>query len=203
MNKVIVSLACASALISGVMAEESGVFVGLEAGLGDFKAERTVTQQGTDTEIASGGRYGLTLGYKRFFTPRIGLRYYANVSFNNFSKQGDTVRLTNYGANVDFLGNFIATESVSFGGFIGIGLGGNAWHNRAFPAIKALATTFNKNGFDLALNVGLRTNLFTHHGIEIALRMPLFANNIVEGATTGRLDYENTYNVVARYIFSF
>ena len=196
------SLALASALASGVMAEESGVFVGIEVGRGDFKGERT-SQQGIDTRIASGERYGLSFGYKKFFSPKIGLRYYANVSFNNFSKQGDTLRLTNYGANVDFLGNFISTESVSFGGFIGLGLGGNTWENRAFPAMRALATTFNKNGFDFALNVGLRTNIASHHGIEIALRMPLFANNIVEGATTGRLDYQNTYNMVARYVFSF
>ncbi|MGX3098702.1 outer membrane beta-barrel protein [Helicobacter sp. 23-1046] len=84
-----------------------------------------------------------------------------------------------------------------------MGLGGNAWHNKAFLAMKALATTFKKNSFDFALNVRLRTNIASHHGIEIALRMPLFANNIVDGDITGRLDYENTYNAVARYVFSF
>lgn len=88
MNKVIVSLACASALTSIAIAEESGVFVGVEASRGDFKAQRTIAQQGIVTEIASGERYGLVAGYKQFFNPHIGRRYYANVSFNNFSKQG-------------------------------------------------------------------------------------------------------------------
>ena len=55
------------------------------------------------TEIASGERYGLLAGYKQFLNSHIGLRYYANVSFNNFGKQGDTIRLTNYGVKWRFI----------------------------------------------------------------------------------------------------
>ncbi|MGX3098703.1 hypothetical protein [Helicobacter sp. 23-1046] len=84
MNKVMINLA----LNKHSNSRESGVFVGVEASRGDFKAQRTIAQQGIVTEIASGERYGLLAGYKQFFNFHIGRRYYANVSFNDFSKQG-------------------------------------------------------------------------------------------------------------------
>ena len=74
MKKGIMSLALASALASGVMAEESGVFVGAEVGYGDI---------GITGQLAGAlaTQTGLVAGYKQFFNPHIGLRYSANISF--------------------------------------------------------------------------------------------------------------------------
>lgn len=211
MNKGIISLALAGALASGVMAEENGAFVGLEVGYGELGISGQLAGQvATQTEDAI--KYGLVAGYKQFFNPHIGLRYYANISF--YESQGasgpgatggeNLTSVLNYGANIDFLGNFIATEYVDFGGFIGVGIGANTWFNQTLQDAKDLGLKVSDTGFNFALNVGLRTNLFAHHGIEVAARIPLTSNTVFdESITNSKVDFDKTYSVTARYIFSF
>ena len=154
-------------------------------------------------------RYGLVAGYKQFFNPHIGLRYYANISFQqSLGVSGGTggeelTSFLNYGANVDLLGNFIATEHFDFGAFVGIGLGANTWFNQILTDAKDLGLKVSTTGFDFALNVGLRTNLFSHHGIEIAARVPFLANTVFDAALDSKVDFSSNYSVTARYIFSF
>lgn len=78
---------------------------------------------------SDGVYYGFVAGYKHFFTPYLGLRSYVNfdVLHTKFSEQGSSMRanLFTYGVNVDFLGNFLSTSVVDFGGFVGLWLGGN------------------------------------------------------------------------------
>ena len=132
-----------------VLAEESGGFVGVEVGYGeaeiviiDSSAPRNDSTRGVD--FSGGGvAYGFTLGYKQFFTPYFGLRYYVNVNalhatlkpYTTIPKgmhfltnaKKSSVMLLNYGANIDFLANVLAGESVDLGGFVGLGIGGDSW----------------------------------------------------------------------------
>ena len=124
---------------------------------------------------ANGVSYGFVAGYKQFFNEYLGLRYYANVDLTHATFKITDFRpiLVNYGVNVDFLGNFVVTEIADFGGFIGLGIGGNSWVGKDMQDMK---NSYNSEGtnikikdtsFDVALNVGLRTNIAKHHGLEV------------------------------------
>ena len=167
----------------------------------------------------SGLNYGFVGGYKQFFTPNLGLRYYVNLDLHhNMSKHKDDVKkldiiAINYGVNVDFLGNFIAENGIDFGAFIGLGIGGNTWSSKDLDDFedREVATVaqavgqiwkLSKTSFDLSLNVGLRTNIATNHGLEVAVRVPFLPVTLMkqDGIKT---TLGQTYNVLARYTFSF
>lgn len=239
LSKMVTSVAAASVLASGVYAEESGVFVGLEAGsvgYGNLNAEihTETTTNGQTTKRNSnikGGadsfHYGITVGYKHFFTPKLGLRGYANFNHTYGEAPTKTSRffsLFNYGVNVDFLGNFYSAENADVGGFIGLGLGANSLAGNVIKETRdMLKTTFNQlqggsgsvstpaASFDVALNVGLRANLAKHHGIEAVARVPFLPATIGEldysvanaGSTKQTYQIRNTWNFNVRYTYSF
>lgn len=70
---------------------------------------------------------------------------------------------------------------------------------------------FNDTGFDIWLNVGLRTNIAKHHGLEVAVRVPFIPVKFIEHKQVGGGEYDSitTYtfgqnvSVLARYTFSF
>ena len=162
----------------------------------------------------SGLNYGFVGGYKQFFTPYLGLRYYVNVDLHhNMSKykevDPDTLKketqeiiIANYGANVDFLGNFISSESVDFGGFVGVGIGANILTGKDIEDMKNDNGNIKTTDFDLSLNVGLRTNIATNHGIEVVARVPFLPITIVNERGV-KYTLGQTYSVLARYTFSF
>lgn len=153
------AIASVLATMSAANAEKSGAFVGLEAGVNIGTQERGNGGLG-DSKIKKyllGGSYGFIAGYKQFFTSHIGLRYYANLNLKHSTEDITNSRdnlpefiWLNYGANVDFLGNFVSRENVDFGGFVGLGLGANT----------EIRSTTN---LDVALNVGLRTTFYSKH----------------------------------------
>ena len=209
----LVSIVAVAVLLSATsaFAEDSGGFVGFGIGGGGtaFKVE---VGDASEKDTYSGLNYGFIGGYKQFFTPHLGLRYYVNVDLHhNMSKlSGQTetpeIIIANYGVNVDFLGNFVSNETLDFGGFIGLGLGANTlagkWIKDAKDSFKASGVKFTDTGFDIALNVGLRTNIATNHGLEVVARVPFLPVTVVnEGGVKYTLGQE--YSVLARYTFSF
>ena len=232
-------------------AEESGGFVGFGIGGGNLKSD---TNLNTDTggagddinttkkKNAGGVSYGFVGGYKQFFTPYLGLRYYANVDLTHadvvagvvnmygvgepFYGKNSQAILLNYGVNVDFFGNFVVTEMVDFGGFIGFGIGGNTIMGKYVDDLKKIQSTFDlgaadigakitesklqTTNVDVALNVGLRTNIAKYHGVELAVRVP-FIKITTLGVTMemggGKMTTKSTISqnvrVLARYTFSF
>ena len=124
--------------------------------------------------------------------------------------KGETTALeavfVNYGANVDFLGNFVSNETLDFGGFIGLGIGENTLTGKDIEDMKKgtkeSGINLTTTGFDIALNVGLRANIATHHGLEVAVRVPFLpiAMANMEGA---KYTFGQEYRVLARYTFSF
>ena len=233
----LVSIAVAAVLLSATsaFAEESGVFLGAEIGYGGEKHETktaVIIAQATLKHDGGGIKYGVVVGYKQFFTQYFGLRYYANVSIMHGNLKNDDYigtiwktrlngNLINYGANVDFLANFVANETLDFGAFIGLGIGGNTWSSKDLDDFedREVATVaqavgqiwkLSKTSFDLSLNVGLRTNIATHHGIELVAKVPFLETKLLDksvsmngnsGSVKSTLTH--TFSVTARYIFSF
>lgn len=198
--KYIISSTLALALASSALvAEESGAFVGVGVGYGASQVKF-----GSEKTDLNGISYEVIAGYKQFFTPSFGLRYYANFAYADASgKPKDSSEkikgnVMDYGVNVDALYNFV-TGGTDFGAFLGLGLGANTWGGKSFKDAK-----LDKTGFNLALNVGLRSVIAQNHGIEIAARVPFIATTLQKAATdTPKMTGSHTYNVGVRYIFSF
>ena len=218
MKKLLVSSIAAMALTSSVVvAEESGAFVGLGLGFGgsSLKAEMSIGGVSTkDTANGSGLNYGLIAGYKQFFTDSFGLRYYANIDYNSSKIKMDTEKVAlnaiNYGVNVDALYNFVSSDGMDFGAFLGLGLGANTWSGKAVDAGKEMAKQANKSlsttGFDLALNAGLRGVFAKQHGVEVFARVPFIATTMLdakEGTESVKYSTSRNYNAGVRYTFSF
>lgn len=170
----------------------------------------TTKGDGATTKInRSGLNYGFIGGYKQFFTPNLGLRYYVNLDLHHnmsknkkMDKKKPDIIAINYGVNVDFLGNFIAENGIDFGAFIRLGIGANTLTGKYIKDVKANVEKFSDTGVDVALNVGLRTNIATNHGLEVAVRVPFLPVTVMkEGGAKYTLG--QTYNILARYTFSF
>ena len=208
-GKIIVPLALASGA-SSVYAERSGAFVGAEIGIGGGEAKSSYykcqntdqtkpechnPKQGSERLVSGEGvDYGFVAGYKLFITRYFGLRAYANVNVAHLaleaqeSKDSQAQKLNatalKYGANVDFLANFMISGESSLGGFLGFGMGANTWLGKDLGGLRgiyeanfsteeiALLQGLKRNitGFVMSLNVGLRGTLNKHHGIEFAFR---------------------------------
>lgn len=204
-------LACSLAFVpSTSKAESSAAFVGVELGYGQGNIQKN---QG----YLRGVQYGITAGYKQFFMPYVGLRYYANLSFMHapgiYDKDGNeisagekkTTTLLNYGVNVDFLANFVAGEDFDFGAFVGVGVGANTWLKAGY--LENAPSDWKLTSLDVALNVGLRTNIAKHHGIEVLGRVSfldteLYKTTTAQGTTEKAL-ISHPYSVTARYTYSF
>lgn len=206
-KKCVLSSAVALALASSAsFAEESGAFVGVGVGYGgsQVKSGEKMNLDGISYEIIA--------GYKQFFTPSFGLRYYANFAYADASgKPKDSSEkikgnVMDYGVNVDALYNFIADDSLSFGAFLGLGLGLNSWSGSLITGLKddmaGLGAKVTTSGFGAALNVGLRTEIAKAHGIELAARVPFVATTLVNKDGL-KVTATHNYNVGLRYIFSF
>lgn len=205
-------LACSLAFVpSASKAESSAPFVGVELGYGEGRAN-------TDQAYLRGVQYGITAGYKQFFMPYVGLRYYANFSVmhapgvydkdgNDLPQYDKTTSLLNYGANIDLLANFVAGEDFDFGAFVGVGVGAYTWLRSGYIEQQAPKNA-KLTHLDVALNVGLRTNIAKNHGIEVLGRVSfldgkVYNNPATNGNPASTLKVSHPYSVTARYTYSF
>ena len=203
-------LACSLAFVPNLAsAESSAPFVGVELGYGEGRVN-------TDQVYLRGVQYGITAGYKQFFMPYVGLRYYANFSVmhapGGYDKDGNdiatldkkTTSLLNYGVNIDFLANFVAGEDFDFGAFVGVGVGAYTWLKSGY--LENAPSDWKLTHLDVALNVGLRTNIAKNHGIEVVGRVSFLDGNVYSttfNGTTSTLKVSHPYSVTARYTYSF
>lgn len=211
-------LACSLAFVPNLAsAESSAPFVGVELGYGEGKVNVNTDKVNTDQVYLRGVQYGITAGYKQFFMPYVGLRYYANFSVMHapgaYDKDGNelvsqekkTTSLLNYGVNVDFLANFVAGEDFDFGAFVGVGVGAYTWLKSGY--LENATSDWKLTHLDVALNVGLRTNIAKNHGIEVLGRVSFLDGNVYNTTTTNgtstKLDVSHPYSVTARYTYSF
>ena len=187
--------------------ENDGGFVGVDLGYSmiawqsdygqyDKNATPNYTESLRNKNIF-GVSYGLIIGYKQFFNEYIGARYYARFGANHGALKQDSfsqMDLIDYSANVDFLANVYANEMLSFGLFVGLGIGGNTIvgkyvsdTKRKLRDIVANDTNLSQRGinikthtthFDFAINAGFRLNVGANHGVELAARVPLLPKSV-------------------------
>ena len=202
----------------------------------------TTGQRGGEKLSSNGGvDYGFVAGYKLFITPYFGVRAYANINVAHLALEAGggqvyqkaNATMLNYGANVDLLGNFLVMKDSSFGGFVGLGIGGNSWLGKDLDRLRGVYETSlspeeiallgglkrNITSFDMALNVGLRGTLQKAHGVEIAFRVSFLGTREFYGFheewgqsnNVGYLAKEikaetvlyNPYSILLRYTYSF
>lgn len=186
--------------ISPLLAEESGWFVGAEFGTSGVEIEYEYCRDRVlfeDSRCAidpqeqqfDGYKWGLLGGYKQFFTPKFGLRYYGSFDMGAYSYEArnvSNVEFTNklneytFYFNIDILYNFIANDTWDFGVFGGVGFGGVLYK---YTMGGGTRINFGKEGysqidtardFNIKLNLGLRTNIAKRHGIELFAHFGLF-----------------------------
>ena len=226
-NKIALSLAVAGILgASSALAETDGAFVGLQAGYGGLKLKIEgesnnggVVEKDPSESISAGGfRYGFVAGYKQFFTPEFGARYYASFDLGTDYKKditdayGDktTIKVNSYNitANADALYNFISSNDLDLGAFLGLSLGYAHHTVKVEPANDM--PDIKPSGFDLGINFGLRTNIAQNHGIELysrfgVLRQKKELKDTYEDGSSYTQTYkaQQPYQVGLRYTFSF
>lgn len=211
-RKIIISIVLLFGGANIALAEESGAFFGIGIGGGGTTLVKDSNGE-IHKETLGGINYGIIDGYRQFFTPNLGLRYYINIDLHhNLAKSSGTrhnLMIIDYGVNVDFLWNFISSESLDFGLFLGMGVGGNTIIG------KPIATNTTA---DMVLNVGLRTNIATNHGLEIAVRVPVLSplygkspSKELPGISKEEFNrdynkqsqrYSQKFSVILRYTFS-
>ncbi len=213
MKKFMTSGAVALVLSSGVMAEESGAFVGLDLGLTSLNKMTYENSGGNSGTYAFGNlRYGLVGGYKWFFSENIGLRAY--VALNNGAnylqtadaRSGNQFNSLFVNANVDFLNTFYNSEQVSAGWFAGLSLGAGIHSSGAVKIVTQSSNLSNVSGFDLGINLGLRTLFGKHHGIEFFTRFGVIgASARAEYPNNSKTDMSTNqiYNAGIRYTYNF
>ena len=194
------------AIILFFVAEESGVFGGNAVGYGTPHIKVSNVSGDTSKTDYNGITFAFIAGYKQFFTPNFGLRYYINV--NTIGKDvGQKFRgtLMDYGVNIDMLYNFIARPNANLGFFLGAGAGANTWGKDIGKDI-ADSKNVKKTAFSAGLNFGLRSVFAKHYGLEIAARVPFTKTTIFDGDNGGqkiKMTGSYDYNVELRYIFNF
>ena len=208
-NKIALSFALAGILgASTALAETDGAFVGVQAGYGGLKVKQESTGESL-SENLTGFRYGFLAGYKQFFTPEFGARYYASVDLGTDYKkdmsEGFTMKISSYTitANADALYNFISSSDLDFGAFLGLSLG---YANHKLKGTDG-SPDIKPSGFDLGINFGLRTNIAQNHGIELYSRFGVLQQK-EETSPDGSEDIttfkaQQPYQVGLRYVFSF
>ena len=227
-NKIALSLAVAGILgASSALAETDGAFVGLQAGYGGLKLKMEseyndgagFVEKDSNSISAGGFRYGFVAGYKQFFTPEFGARYYASFDLGTDYKKdqtdekGDktTIKVNSYNitANADALYNFISSNDLDLGAFLGLSLGYAHHTVKMEPATEGMPD-IKPSGFDLGINFGLRTNIAQNHGIELYSRFGVLQQkkelkNTYEDGSSDTQTYkaQQPYQVGLRYTFSF
>lgn len=214
-HKIIISIILLFGSANIALAEESGAFFGV--GIGGGSTTLITNDNKMRKETLSGINYGLIDGYKYFFKPDLGLRIYINLDLHhNLAKSSGTrhnLMIIDYGVNADFLWNFISSESLDFGAFIGVGVGGNTIIGKPIATNTTLGS---------AINVGLRANIATNHtikhGIEVAVRVPVLPQLYNESPSKElpgiskeelnrdynkqRQRYSQKFSVILRYVLS-
>ncbi|WP_181882799.1 outer membrane beta-barrel protein [Helicobacter sp. MIT 01-3238] len=159
-------------------------------------------------EKDGGFKYGLLLGYNKFFVKYFGIRFYGNANVTQVydKRSGDWLFRLNYGVNLDAIANFLATDYADLGAFVGLGVGGQTYfftgqNKEALDAFESMGVKVSYTSFDVGLNVGLRTNIAKHFGIEVAARVPFIKHNLLE--PKGAYVLQETYSISARLLWNY
>lgn len=176
------------AFLSSAVAQSSGVFVGVNAGVPytvPSYSGALDTMKGGFPKSGIGWAIGLDVGYKHALSEDYGLKYYVDINysqskgkknggFQTFNSVEADINSLLVTANVDFYYNFTSVV----GGYIGLGLGYQSFKPTWKPTTPQGAMSFggdNKGGIALPLNIGLNFNISDAHQITLGAKIPLIA----------------------------
>lgn len=221
MKKIVTSLAVASILSVGALADTDGVFVGVQGSTG-FDYGKMVDNTTTGTTITTtypAWQVGVLGGYKMFFTPKVGARFYGLINYKSSSTNAETADSTAattttndttnstlaLSANADVLFNLISEQNVDFGFFGGFSLGyaSSESESEADDGTGTLTITRTEygSGLDFGVNLGFRALLAQKHGLELYSRIGL--NEQKKSVTGGTYKYSTPFSMGLRYTYSF
>lgn len=185
--------------------DRSGSFVGVELGYGELLSSTSAVAY---KEKDAGFKYGLLLGYNKFFIKYFGIRFYGNANVTQVKDKtsSDWLYRLNYGVNLDAIANFLATDYADLGAFVGLGVGGQTYfftgqNKEALDTFESMGVKVSYTSVDVGLNVGLRTNIAKHFGIELAARVPFIKHNLFE--PKGAYVLKETYSISARLLWNY
>ncbi|WRA82383.1 outer membrane beta-barrel protein [Helicobacter pylori] len=180
-----------------------------------------------------GQMYGVDAmaGYKWFFgkTKRFGFRSYGYYSYNhaNLSFVGSQLGIMEgasqvnnftYGVGFDALYNFYESKEGynTAGLFLGFGLGGDSFIVQGESYLRSqmqicnntagCSASMNTSYFQMPVEFGFRSNFSKHSGIEVGLKLPLFANQFYkERGVDGSVDvfYKRNFSIYFNYMINF
>ena len=206
MKKLMVSGALALALTSSaVVAEESGALVGLDLGISNAVMTSEMANTIIEKTTSVGNfRYGLMGGYKWFFTESFGLRTYLQVNNGtSYSPTGEThvsISTLNVMANVDVLYNFYTSEQSSAGLFAGLSFGYAIHYGDTVDAMTANGLK-DPSGFDMGINLGLRTIFAKHHGVEFFNRFGVVGASATTTSNNTLFSVDTKMSILQPYAF--
>ena len=235
MNKHFKKIACVAALslmpmmafadgeVGGDSGNGSGLFIGLDTGytFGFTKVQEKNSKIITSGSQIGGANIGVKAGYNFFFTPMFGARGYLDYTFmfnpggsateggGTNTKSSQMISAHSITLNADLLVNIMQTDSVSFGAFVGIGLGYGMMSSTTTSNPGTTETNMKASGFILPINVGLSLTANNHHRFELGFKIPTLGITPTEqgGVKVNANDYETntmryfTTSVGYSYIF--
>ena len=220
MKKVVTSLAVASILGVGAVADTDGVFVGVQGSTGfDYSKAKSTSSRAAEAETTTSAttttttypawQIGVLGGYKMYFTPKVGLRVYGLLNYKSSgtnTDDGTTVTDTTnstlaLSANADVLFDFVSKKDLDFGVFGGLSLGYASNESDTDDNTGTITTTDNGSGLDFGINLGLRALLAQKHGLELYSRIGL--NEQKKSVTGGTYKYSTPFSMGLRYTYSF
>lgn len=177
--------------------EQSAWFVGGTLGYGSvthkYKDKLNGKVIANTSTTLNGTRFGVLGGYKQFFTEKFGLRYYAMLNLGSYNG----VSAKDYHINVDALFNFITIDEIEIGVFGELGLGKKTFDD---PLREKWGAVVN-------VNLGVRANIHTNHGVELFYTHDMAAANVGDGVRIGYRSIDTEYSKPdvfgVRYIYSF
>lgn len=210
---------------NGSPEDRSGLFLGVEVGYGEQKMSLSMTTPVSveGYQKKGGVNWGIMLGYSNFFVNHFGMRVYAsaNAQIVRFPKYWNGIQVwynpnvmsIAWGGNFDLLVNFVALRNFDFGFYVGVFVGANSFINRDLYDLEDRGFYLDYTLFDVAVNVGLRTMIARHFGIEIAARFPFLESNILDKAAsvslitntqgTTSISSKQKFSVNARFLYKF
>lgn len=121
--------------------------------------------------------YGLSIGYEAYFKAYGGVKFYANVNYENmhldFSNAQLNVGMLHYALNADYLFEFLNPSNPT-GFFIGMGY---EWNNselskKLIEDAKNQYIKGNSQGF--LMNMGISQIFLKSNKLELGMRIPLY-----------------------------
>lgn len=204
MNKLIIALMIGLLGATFAVAEESGGSFGI--GIARSSVDINYASYYKDTVSTTG--MPIMIGMKRFFTPKLGIRFGVIIDMIDVSSESEKNeprwRAGGLDAFVDALYNILSFEKVEAGVFGGVSLGWAMYSNKAWGTYSNASGTWDNkvSGVDVAVNLGVRANILSHHGVEVYYRRAFMEakSDYSDGST---IKFKRPSSIGVRYIYSF